>query len=211
MSRGEGGGLEVRPSHLDRHTGRGRRAGESTARDDILAAARELFSASGFDRTTMRAVAERAGVDPALISHYFGSKQGLFLAATEFPADPQEVLRPLRTCPHDEIGATALRAIITVWDSPAGTAVVARFRQAVVADEQELFRSLLTGVILPIVRERIGEDDAELRLGLFASQVAGIFLTRHVVALPPIATADVDRLVAAAGPTLQRYLTGPLD
>ena len=61
------------------------------------------------------------------------------------------------------------------------------------------------------MRERIGEDDAELRLGLFASQVAGIFLTRHVVALPPIATADVDRLVAAAGPTLQRYLTGPLD
>ena len=135
MSRGEGGGLEVRPSHLDRHTGRGRRAGESTARDDIFAAARELFSASGFDRTTMRAVAERAGVDPALISHYFGSKQGLFLAATEFPADPQEVLRPLRTCPHDEIGATALRAIITVWDSPAGTAVVDRFRQAVVADK----------------------------------------------------------------------------
>lgn len=207
----EGGGLEARPSHLDRHTGRGRRAGGSTAREDILEAARELFSATGFDRTTMRAVAERAGVDAALISHYFGSKRGLFLAAVEFPADPEEVLAPLRSCPVETIGATALRAILGVWGSPAGAAVVARFRHAIVADEEELIRSLLTSVILPIVRERIDGDDVELRLELFASQMAGLFLTRHVVALPVIAAADVDRLVTAVGPSLQRYLTGEID
>lgn len=189
----------------------GRRAGGSSARDDILEAARELFSATGFDRTTMRAVAERAGVDAALISHYFGSKRGLFLAAVEFPSDPEQVLAPLRTCADDEIAATALRAILGVWSSPAGPAIVARLRQAIATDEPELIRGLLTGVILPVVSARLGDrDQLDLRLALFASQVAGLLLTRHVIKLPAMAAADAERLVTTVAPTLQHYLTGPL-
>lgn len=190
----------------------GRRSGESTARDDILEAARTLFSNNGFDRTTLRQVADSAGVDPALISHYFGNKRGLFVAAVEFPSDPAAVLEPVRTCPLDELAATTLRQILQVWASPAGPSVIARFRQALTSGEDELVRDLLTSVILAPIRERLrgtGED-LDLRLTLFASQVAGLLVTREILALPPLRAADIDALVAAVAPNLQRYLTGAI-
>ncbi|WP_431842307.1 TetR family transcriptional regulator [Calidifontibacter indicus] len=193
---------------MNRRTGR--RSGESTARDDILEAARKLFSDNGFDRTTLRQVADSAGVDPALISHYFGNKRGLFVAAVEFPSDPAAVLEPVRTCPLDELAATTLRQILQVWASPAGPSVIARFRQALTSGEDELVRDLLTSVILAPIRERLRgtRDELDLRLTLFASQVAGLLVTREILALPPLRAADIDALVAAVAPNLQRYLTG---
>lgn len=190
----------------------GRRSGESTARDDILEAARKLFSDNGFDRTTLRQVADSAGVDAALISHYFGNKRGLFVAAVEFPSDPAAVLEPVRTCPLDELAATTLRQILQVWASPAGPSVIARFRQALTSGEDELVRDLLTSVILAPIRERLRGtgDDLDLRLTLFASQVAGLLVTREILVLPPLRAADIDALVAAVAPNLQRYLTGAL-
>ena len=195
---------------MNRRTGR--RSGESTARDDILEAARKLFSNNGFDRTTLRQVADSAGVDPALISHYFGNKRGLFVAAVEFPSDPAAVLEPVRTCPLDELAATTLRQILQVWASPAGPSVIARFRQALTSGEDELVRDLLTSVILAPIRERLrgAGDDLDLRLTLFASQVAGLLVTREILALPPLRAADIDALVAAVAPNLQRYLTGAI-
>lgn len=195
---------------MNRRTGR--RSGESTARDDILEAARKLFSDNGFDRTTLRQVADSAGVDPALISHYFGNKRGLFVAAVEFPSDPAAVLEPVRTCPLDELAATTLRQILQVWASPAGPSVIARFRQALTSGEDELVRDLLTSVILAPIRERLRGtgDDLDLRLTLFASQVAGLLVTREILALPPLRAADIDALVAAVAPNLQRYLTGAI-
>lgn len=190
----------------------GRRSGESTARDDILEAARKLFSDNGFDRTTLRQVADSAGVDAALISHYFGNKRGLFVAAVEFPSDPAAVLEPVRTCPLDELAATTLRQILQVWASPAGPSVIARFRQALTSGEDELVRDLLTSVILAPIRERLRGtgDDLDLRLTLFASQVAGLLVTREILVLPPLRAADIDALVAAVAPNLQRYLTGAI-
>lgn len=189
----------------------GRRSGPGDTRAEILTAARGLFAAEGFDRTTLRRVAETAGVDVALISHYFGSKRGLFLAAVDFPADPDQVLRPLQDCPEDELAATMLRQVLTVWDSPTGPAVLARFRQAVVTGETDLARGLLTSVILGPVRERIGAyGQTELRLSLFASQVGGLLLTRHIFGLDALREADIDTLVDAVAPNLQRYLTGDL-
>lgn len=195
---------------MNRRTGR--RSGESTARDDILEAARKLFSDNGFDRTTLRQVADSAGVDPALISHYFGNKRGLFVAAVEFPSDPAAVLEPVRTCPLDELAATTLRQILQVWASPAGPSVIARFRQALTSGEDELVRDLLTSVILAPIRERLRgtRDELDLRLTLFASQVAGLLVTREILALPPLRAADIDALVAAVAPNLQRYLTGAI-
>lgn len=162
----------------------------------------------------MRQVAEQAGVDAALISHYYGSKQGLFLAAVEFPVDPSVVLEPIRDCPVDELGATGLRAILVLWGSEAGPAILARFRHALAADEPEILRGLLSGVILPLLRARVegavDPSEVEWRLGLFASQVAGILLTRHLLELPVVAGAEVEDLVRDVGDTLQRYLTGPI-
>lgn len=189
----------------------GRRSGGSSAKDDILDAARELFSTNGFDRTTLRRVADEAEVDVALISHYFGNKRGLFVAAVEFPSDPAVVLEPVRTCPIDELAATALRQILTVWAPPAGPSIVARFRQALINGEDELVRGLLTGVILAPIRERLHDHrDVELRLTLFASQIAGLLVTRQILGLPAVRDAEIDELVDAVAPNLQRYLTGEL-
>ena len=189
----------------------GRRSGGSSAKDDILDTARELFSTTGFDRTTLRRVADEAEVDVALISHYFGNKRGLFVAAVEFPSDPAVVLEPVRTCPIDELAATALRQILTVWASPAGPSIVARFRQALINGEDELVRGLLTGVILAPIRERLDDHrDVELRLTLFASQIAGLLVTRQILGLPAVRDAEIDELADAVAPNLQRYLTGEL-
>lgn len=189
----------------------GRRSGSSTAKDDILDAARKLFSDNGFDRTTLRMVAENAGVDAALISHYFRNKQGLFVAAVDFPADPQAVLAPLATCPQDQLAATALRHVLAVWDSDAGPAVVARLRQAIVAGEDDLARTMLIGILLAPLRKRLPPTDrTDLRLSLFASQIAGLLMTRQVVRLPSLTAVDHETLVELVAPNLQRYLTGEL-
>ena len=201
--------VDAEADQVSRRTGR--RSGGSSAKDDILDAARELFSTNGFDRTTLRRVADEAEVDVALISHYFGNKRGLFVAAVEFPSDPAVVLEPVRTCPIDELAATALRQILTVWASPAGPSIVARFRQALINGEDELVRGLLTGVILAPIRERLDDHrDVELRLTLFASQIAGLLVTRQILGLPAARDAEIDELVDAVAPNLQRYLTGEL-
>ncbi|RYG76064.1 TetR/AcrR family transcriptional regulator [Yimella sp. RIT 621] len=201
--------VDAEADQVSRRTGR--RSAGSSAKDDILDAARELFSTNGFDRTTLRRVADEAEVDVALISHYFGNKRGLFVAAVEFPSDPAVVLEPVRTCPIDELAATALRQILTVWASPAGPSIVARFRQALINGEDELVRGLLTGVILAPIRERLDDHrDVELRLTLFASQIAGLLVTRQILGLPAVRDAEIDELVDAVAPNLQRYLTGEL-
>ncbi|TQJ13810.1 TetR family transcriptional regulator [Yimella lutea] len=201
--------VDAEADQVSRRTGR--RSAGSSAKDDILDAARELFSTNGFDRTTLRRVADEAEVDVALISHYFGNKRGLFVAAVEFPSDPAVVLEPVRTCPIDELAATALRQILTVWASPAGPSIVARFRQALINGEDELVRGLLTGVILAPIRERLDDHRAvELRLTLFASQIAGLLVTRQILGLPAVRDAEIDELVDAVAPNLQRYLTGEL-
>ena len=201
--------VDAEADQVSRRTGR--RSAGSSAKDDILDAARELFSTNGFDRTTLRRVADEADVDVALISHYFGNKRGLFVAAVEFPSDPAVVLEPVRTCPIDELAATALRQILTVWASPAGPSIVARFRQALINGEDELVRGLLTGVILAPIRERLDDHrDVELRLTLFASQIAGLLVTRQILGLPAVRDAEIDELVDAVAPNLQRYLTGEL-
>lgn len=190
--------------------GRGRRAGKPDTREDLLTAARELFGEQGYDRTTLRQVGERAGTDPAMVNHYFGGKRGLFLAAMDFPIDPADVLGPLRDVPQSEFGEALLRAILAIWDGPSGPAVVARFRHALGGDQASLARDFLGELVLPMLRERLEGDDVELRLALFASQMAGILVTRLVIALPVMVELDADRLAATVGPTLQRYLTGDL-
>ncbi|MBD2758248.1 TetR/AcrR family transcriptional regulator [Yimella sp. cx-573] len=189
----------------------GRRTGEPNTKDEILTAARKLFSENGFERTTLRQVAQDAAVDVALISHYFGNKRGLFVASIEFPSDPVAVLAPMHECRIDDLAEVGLRAVLGVWTSPAGPAVVARFRQAVASGETDLIRDLLTGVILAPIRERLHDQtDLELRLSLYASQIAGLLVTRELLTLPAVVGTDIDRLVEVVAPNLQRYLTGKI-
>ncbi|MEV6280789.1 TetR family transcriptional regulator [Nocardia sp. NPDC051832] len=191
----------------------GRRPGQSGAREAILAAARVRFSEAGFDKTSIRGVAAAAGVDPALVHHYFGTKQKLFAAVVELPVDPEATLRLIEAAPIDQLGATILQAVATVWDSPAGPGLIAAVRTLLGGSDPDLARTFLLEVVLERVRLRIAtpEDDGRTRIALVASQMIGVLVARKIVGVEPIASMPIPALVAAVGPTLQRYLTGEIE
>ncbi|MER5455858.1 TetR family transcriptional regulator [Micromonospora sp. NPDC002389] len=191
----------------------GRRPGNPATRDAILAAARTAFAERGFDAATIRAVAAAAEVDPALVHHYFGSKEQLFLAAVQAPVDPRELLPAVLAGDRDGIGERLVRTFVAVWDSPAGVAGVALLRSAVGNEwTARLVREFLTTQVLRRILDHLDVDPAQLPLrgGLVATQLIGLAVMRHVVRLEPIASAEPETLVATVGPTVQRYLTGEL-
>ncbi|MFG3704356.1 TetR family transcriptional regulator [Micromonospora sp. NPDC047670] len=191
----------------------GRRPGNPDTRQAILGAARAAFAERGFDAASIRAIAAAARVDPALVHHYFGSKDQLFLAAMQAPVDPGELLPNVLAGDREGIGERLVRTFLGVWDSPAGTAGVALLRSALSNEwTARLLREFLVSQVLRKVLDQLDVDPAELPLrgSLVASQMIGLAMMRHVVRLEPVASAAPETLVAAVGPTVQRYLTGDL-
>ncbi|MGN2640117.1 TetR/AcrR family transcriptional regulator [Nocardia takedensis] len=191
----------------------GRRPGRSGAREAILDAARERFARNGFDNTSIRAIAGDAGVDPALVHHYFGTKRQLFVAVAHLPIDPETPLRTVLAAPLDRIGETLIATVVGVWDSPAGPGLVAVLRSMLAGGDDSLARTFVLEVVLEQVRQRIAtpEDDGRARVALVASQMMGILVARKLVGIEPLASMPLPDLVAAVGPTVQRYLTGSLE
>ncbi len=193
-------------------TRRGRRPGSPDTRAAILAEARTLFAAQGYAGTSVRAVASAAGVDAALVHHYFGTKDDLFLAALELPIDPRVALAPAIAAGPDGAGERMLRVFLSVWDDPAAAArpCWVSVRGVVDPDGQRLLRDGFLPAVLGPVGVALGIDRPELRMPLLASQVLGLILVRYVLAVEPVASMTADEVVAIYAPTLQRYLTGPL-
>ncbi|MEV0426701.1 TetR family transcriptional regulator [Micromonospora sp. NPDC050495] len=192
----------------------GRRPGNPDTREAILAAARTAFAERGFDAASIRTIATAAGVDPALVHHYFGTKEELFRATVAIPVDPAELVPRVLAGGRDEVGERLVRTFLTAWDSPVGPAAVALLRSAMSNQwTARLLREFLVTQILRRVVDQLDLDPAEvpLRGALVATQVAGLAMMRYVIRLEPVASAPVDTLAATIGPTLQRYLTGPLD
>jgi AcrR family transcriptional regulator len=190
---------------------RGRRPGRPDTRAAILTAARACFAASGFGGTSIRAIATAAGVDAALVHHYFGSKDDLFVAALELPVDPRAVIGAAVAGPAEEAAEKLLRTFLSVWDDPGfQPALLATVRRILEPGGDKLIREGFLPVVLLPVGEQLGIEHPELRMPLVASQVIGLILARYVVRIEPIATLDTERLVAIYAPTIQRYLTGPL-
>ncbi|MFV2101114.1 TetR family transcriptional regulator [Micromonospora sp. LOL_024] len=191
----------------------GRRPGNPGTREAILDAARTVFAQRGFDASTIRTIAGAAEVDPALVHHYYGSKDQLFLAAMRAPVDPGELLPTVLAGDQDGLGERLVRMFLSVWDSPAGTAGVALLRSAVSNEwTARMLREFLTTQVLRRVLDHLDVDPAELPLrgALVASQLIGLGVMRHVIRLEPVASAPPETLVATVGPTVQRYLTGEL-
>ncbi|WP_446210620.1 TetR/AcrR family transcriptional regulator [Micromonospora sp. IBSANI012] len=191
----------------------GRRPGNPDTRQAILAAARTTFAERGFDAASIRVIAAAAGVDPALVHHYFGSKEELFRATVEIPLDPAELLPVVLAGGVDGVGERLVQTFLGVWDSPAGKAAVALLRSAVNNDwTARLLREFLVTQVLRRVLDHLDVPPAELPLrgSLVATQMAGLAMMRYVIRLEPVASADPETLVAAVGPTVQRYLTGDL-
>jgi AcrR family transcriptional regulator len=180
----------------------------------VLAAARTAFAERGFDGTSIRVIATAAGVDPALVHHYFGSKDKLFLAAVEAPADPADLLPELLAGGTADLGANVVRLLLRVWDGPARAAGLALVRSAVSNEwAARLLREFLVSQVLRRVVGTLDLEPAEAaaRGSLVASQLLGVVMGRYVLQVEPLASATADDLAAAVGPTVQRYLTGEVD
>jgi len=190
---------------------RGRRPGAPDTRAEILASARSLFAARGFPGTSVRAVAAGAGVDPALVHHYFGTKDDLFVAALELPVDPRVALAPVFEGGVDGAGERLLRVFLSVWDDEsARLPLLGLVRGAVDPQGARLLRDGLFGVVLGPVGTALGLDRPRERVAFLASQMVGLVMLRYVLEVEPLASMDADLLVATYAPTLQRYLDGDL-
>ena len=190
---------------------RGRRPGAPDTRAEVLAAARASFAEKGFRGTTIRAVAAAAGVDPALVHHYFGTKDDLFLAALEMPVDPRELLAPVMAQGPDGAGERMLRTFLSVWDDPEiQVRLLAVVRSVLDEDGATLLKEGFIPVVVGPILAQLVKDRPEVRIPLVTSQVTGLIVTRYVLALPPMAEMPAEDVVARIGPVLQHYLTGDL-
>jgi AcrR family transcriptional regulator len=156
----------------------------------------------------MRAVARAAGVDPALVHHYFEGKEDLLLAAMEVPFDPRTLLGSVADGPREQTGERIVRAVLGEWEHPdRRPRLLAVVRTAIASEESaHLLRDGFLRLILDQIASIPGVDDARRRGNLVASQVVGLLMTRYVVGIEPLASMPPDEVVAAIGPTIQRYL-----
>src|SRR5919107_1226194 len=190
---------------------RGRRPGAPDTRATILDAARAAFAEKGFAGTTIRAVASSAGVDAALVHHYFGTKDDLFLAAMELPVDPRQVIAPALAGGADGAGERLLRAFLSMWEDPeVSPALVGIVRSALQPGGERLLTQGFVPVVLLPAGQALGLDRPELRMPLVISQVAGLIVTRYLIGNDPNASMPAETVVATYAPVIQHYLTGDL-
>jgi AcrR family transcriptional regulator len=190
----------------------GRPAGNSNTRERILDSARELFARNGIRNTSIRAVAAAAGVDSALVHHYFGTKEKLFAAAVHIPIDPMDIIVPLREVPVEELGRMIPSMLLPLWDSEIGAAFIATLRSILAGSEVNLFRTFIQDVIGAEIGPRIDSPPGSgvVRVQLVASQLIGVVMARYILELEPFTSLPAQQIAEIVAPNLQRYLTGEL-
>jgi AcrR family transcriptional regulator len=185
----------------------GRRPGGPDTRGEILSAARAEFSERAYDRASIRAIAGRAGVDPALVHHYFGTKEQLFLAAMEVPFAPSEVAGEIFSGTMDGVGERAVRSFLAVWGDPVRRAPVLAMLRSAMSNEAAatLLRQFARRTILTRAVAGLDLPDRELRVEAAVSHLIGLALVRYVVKLEPVASVSDDELAVLVGPVIQHY------
>ena len=190
----------------------GRRPGVSGSRQAIIDAARAKFAERGYEGATIRAIAHEAGVDAALIHHFFETKEGVFAAAMQNAFHPGDLLPPVLEPGIDGLGERLVRMFLDLWDSsPSRDALLAIVRSAVShPDAAALLRSFVSNELLGQVAKAIDRPDPELRTSLVSSQLIGFAFLRYVVGIEPLASLDKEQIVRLIAPTVQRYLADDL-
>jgi AcrR family transcriptional regulator len=186
----------------------GRRPGTPDTRDAILTVARRRFATRGYDATSLRGIATEARVDPALVIHYFGSKEGLFVAAAGLPAEFPVLLGGLAALPPGDFAPALVRTYLGVVDSdPSRSAILALVRSAVSNEKAAtMLREFLTSALLAVIAAHAGHEDAPLRASLIAAQLIGIAMLRHVLRVEPLVRATTDEIAALVTPAVEQYL-----
>jgi AcrR family transcriptional regulator len=188
----------------------GRRPGASGSREAILDAARRLFAEHGYVGTSMRMIATEAGVDAALIVHFFGTKAGLLGEAVKWPFDPEEQMARVFARGRANVGEELARVVVRTWDREGDRdAIMTLLRAATIEPAaSDLLRDFVQHQLFPPLMRRLKVTHAELRGNLASSQVVGMGIARYVLRLEPLAVMSQEELVRWIAPTLQRYLTG---
>jgi AcrR family transcriptional regulator len=171
-----------------------------------------LFARNGIDKTSIRAIASGAGVDSALVHHYFGTKQQLFAAAIHIPIDPMQVIGPMRKTPVEDLGLMLPSLLLPLWDSELGSGFIATLRSLLAGNEVSLVRSFLQEVISVEVGNRVDRPpgSGKIRVQFVASQLVGVVMARYILELEPFKSLPVQQIAETIAPNLQRYLTGDL-
>jgi AcrR family transcriptional regulator len=190
----------------------GRRPGPNQTRAAILDAARAAFAERGYDGVSIRAVARDAGVDPALVHRFYGSKEELFVAAMALPFSPSQLVESLLTGGVEELGERLVRTVLGLIDAPDTFAPILALIRGAVSNERAaaLLREFIAREVLGRLAVAASPDRPELRASLAGSQIIGLAMARVVVGVPPLASTDRETVVACVGPAVQRYLTGAL-
>lgn len=195
-----------------RRRGRPPRTESADTRDRILTAAREEFSERGYEKTSVRGIAKAAGVDSALVHHYFGTKEQVFEAAVAVVFAPAlNAPDALADVPVAELGERLARYFFGVWENPVTRApLLAVVRSAVSNDTAvAVFRRLVVGQLLRRITAGLDLPDADLRLELAASQLVGCMMLRYVIRVEPLASVDPEVIISRVAPVVQQHLTGP--
>ena len=190
----------------------GRRPGRSSTREDILEAARRLFAERGYQGATIRAIAADAGVDAALVVHFFGNKAALMGEAIEWPFDPEVEMPKLLVDGKHQVGGNLVALVVRTWDREGGRNPILMLVRAATTEPKaaEMLAAFMRERLFAPLMQRLGSDRPDLRATLAASQLVGMGLARHVLQVEPLASAKPAEVVDWYGPTLQRYLTGKL-
>ncbi|WP_185069306.1 TetR/AcrR family transcriptional regulator [Nonomuraea jabiensis] len=186
----------------------GRRPGSADTRGEILAAARKVFAEKGFDKATVRGIAREANVDPALVHHYFETKEGMFAAAMRLPFSPENLVKVLVEGPREEVGERLVRMLLQVTANPETREPMLALIRSAMTNEQAvtMVREFFTNALLFQVADRM--QVPHLRIEAAFAQMYGIVMARYVIRLEPLASAGHEELVEVLAPTIQRYFTG---
>ena len=187
----------------------GRRAGSSGSREAILAAARELFAADGYEGATVRGIAAAAGVDPALVRHYFGDKEHLFIEVLQLPIDPSTFVPQLLAPGVDGLGERLARFFLETWDRD-DTPFVPLLRSVATNERAAtMLREFISREVLGQVAAALKLPEPQLHAALAGSQLVGVALMRYVLKLEPVASMDRERLAQLIAPAIQLSLSAP--
>jgi len=176
----------------------------------VLDAARTEFAEKGYDGASVRGIARAAGVDPALVHHYFGSKEQVFVAAMALPMDPASALPDVLAGDPDQLGERFARLFLRLWSDEAfREPMLALLRSATTGEKgAQMLREFVGSALLGRLAQGLTGADVPLRVSTAAAQLVGIVMLRYVIKLPPMVAATEDELVALVAPTLQRYFAG---
>jgi AcrR family transcriptional regulator len=189
--------------------GPGRPAGGGDRRAAILDEARREFAEKGYVGASVRGIARAADVDPALVHHYFGTKEQVFVAAMELPFEPGELLPQALAGDPEELGERLARMFLGIWADPDFRSPMLGMLRSALTGERgaTMLREFVGSALLGRVGQAVGPIDP-LRVQAAAAQMVGVVILRYVVRMEPLASASEDDVVALVGPSIQRYLTG---